>query len=270
MLNVKDKYDAGRLAVRPACGAILPLQTDVEIDGPLMRTSGLRAKAIMRAVHVWLLSLLASALLVAVCYQWLDRPLALMAHGVAPHSHHGLWTWLTHIPNPLPPLAMIAVAGLGLQALIGRRWSRWQTAGFVGSLSVIVVEAVNDQLKFLFGRTWPESWLGHNPSFIRDGTYGFHLMHGGGGYNSFPSGHMASVCAVLAMLWLWYPRLRWLYAIAALAVAAGLVGGNFHFLSDVIAGAFVGGSTGWLAALLWQAALPDRGHRARGDAGHRN
>ncbi|MBI1203493.1 MAG: phosphatase PAP2 family protein [Rhodopseudomonas sp.] len=216
----------------------------------------------MRAVYCWLLSLFVTVLLVAICYQWVDRPLALLAHGVASRRHHGLLVWLTYIPNPLPPLAMIVVAGLALQMLFGRAWSRLQTAGFVVSLTVIVVEAVKEQLKFLFGRTWPESWFRNNPSFIRDGTYGFHFMHGGGGYNSFPSGHMASACAVLAVLWFWYPRLRWFYAIAGLAVAVGLVGGNFHFLSDVIAGAFVGGSAGWLAVRLWQAIVPGRYHRA--------
>ena len=112
---------------------------------------------------------------------------------------------------------------------------------------------IKDQLKFIFGRTWPETWVQDNPSFIRDGVYGFHFMHGGGGYQSFPSGHMAATCAVISVLWVWYPRSRWLGAFAAIAVGAGLVGANYHFLSDVIAGAFVGISTGWLANAIWNA-----------------
>ena len=36
------------------------------------------------------------------------------------------------------------------------------------------------------------------------------------------------------------------------AVAIGLVGANFHFLSDVIAGGFLGISAGWLAVALWE------------------
>ncbi len=81
----------------------------------------------------------------------------------------------------------------------------------------------------MFGRTWPETWIDNNPSFIRDGAYGFHWFHGGGGYKSFPSGHMAATCAVLAVLWICYPRFKPLYLLAGLAVAAGLDRRQFPF-----------------------------------------
>jgi membrane-associated phospholipid phosphatase len=35
-------------------------------------------------------------------------------------------------------------------------------------------------------------------------------------------------------------------------VAVGLVGANFHFLSDVIAGGFLGITIGWLSVALWE------------------
>jgi membrane-associated phospholipid phosphatase len=93
----------------------------------------------------------------------------------------------------------------------------------------------------------------NNPSFIRDGAYGFNFFHGGPGYASFPSGHTAATCAVISVLWIMVPKWRPLYALVVLAVAAGLIGANYHFLSDVIAGGFVGSSTGWMTAALWQA-----------------
>jgi membrane-associated phospholipid phosphatase len=93
----------------------------------------------------------------------------------------------------------------------------------------------------------------NNPSFIHDGAYGFNLFHGGLGYASFPSGHMAATCAVVSVLWIMVPKWRPFYALIVLAVAAGLVGANYHFLSDVIAGGFVGASTGWMTVALWQA-----------------
>jgi membrane-associated phospholipid phosphatase len=46
--------------------------------------------------------------------------------------------------------------------------------------------------------------------------------------------------------------LRPLYALATAAVAIALVGANFHFLSDVIAGAFLGVSVGWISVALWE------------------
>ena len=39
-------------------------------------------------------------------------------------------------------------------------------------------------------------------------------------------------------------------------VVIGLIGSDFHFLADVVAGGFVGASTGWLAVLMWQAGGP--------------
>lgn len=123
-------------------------------------------------------------------------------------------------------------------------------------MHLIVAEVTKNQLKFMFGRTWPETWVQNNPSFIRDGTYGINLFHGGARYASFPSGHSAVTCAVISVLWNLYPNLRAVYLIVVFAVAIGLIGANYHFLSDVIAGSFVGVSTGWMATALWQARQP--------------
>ena len=149
--------------------------------------------------------------------------------------------------------ALIAFVVLGLRALIRRSLRSYLVAGLGCSLSVLITEASKEQLKFLFGRTWPVSWTGDNPSLICDGVYGFHFMHGDGAYNSFPSGHMAAACGVLSVLWFWYQRLRGLWVIA---VGAGLVGLNYHFLSDVLAGSFLGSSIGWMATAIWALAAP--------------
>jgi membrane-associated phospholipid phosphatase len=41
-----------------------------------------------------------------------------------------------------------------------------------------------------------------------------------------------------------------LYAAAVAAVTIGLVGADYHFLSDIIAGGFIGTTIGWFALLL--------------------
>ena len=81
------------------------------------------------------------------------------------------------------------------------------------SISIIVTETIKNGLKLIFGRTWPETWIENNPSFIHDGVYGFNFLHGGTAYQSFPSGHMAAACAAVSVLWIWYPRLKWLWAV---------------------------------------------------------
>ena len=206
----------------------------------------------MRSVLQWFGSVAATASAVAVSFQWFDQPITLMVHHYFRRQHHETFDQLSHIPDPLIPLAVAVLVGLGLKALYGRSLSNHQSAAFVCSLSVVFAESIKDQLKFIFGRTWPETWVQNNPSFIHDGVYGFNFMHGGAAYQSFPSGHMAATCAVVSVLWIWYPRLRWLVTIASIAVGVGLVGANYHFLSDVIAGAFIGISTGWMAAAIWK------------------
>ena len=105
-------------------------------------------------------------------------------------------------------------------------------------------------LKYAFGRTWPETWEHQNPSFIRDGIYGFFPFHGGAAYGSFPSGHMTAVCAAMTVLWQLWPRGRPVYALAAAAAGLGLLCMNYHFLSDILAGACLGWIVGQIALRL--------------------
>lgn len=204
----------------------------------------------MNAIQRWLLALLLTAVAVVICYLSLDRPLALLAH--AHSGRRETFASLTYVPDLLIPLAAAAFVGFGLWALAGRPFSQPLTAGALCSVSLIVAETIKAQLKYVFGRLWPETWVGNNPSFIHDGAYGFNFFHGGQGYASFPSGHTAATCALISVLWILYPRLRPLYTFAVLAVAIGLIGANYHFLSDVIAGGFVGSSTGWMTVALWR------------------
>ena len=160
---------------------------------------------------------------------------------------------LTYAPDPMVPLAVTVFVVLGLMNLSGRALSRLENCALLCSLSLIVAELTKIQLKLVFGRTWPDTFRDNNPSFLRDGVYGFNFFHGGHGYASFPSGHTAVTCAVISVLWIYYPAWRPLWALAVLAVAIGLIGANYHFLSDVIAGGFVGVSCGWMLTSLWKA-----------------
>lgn len=205
----------------------------------------------MTALQRWLLALLLTAAAVAVCYLWVDRPLALLAH--AHSGQRETFAPLTHFPDPLLPLAAVAFVALGLWVFAGRRLNKVATACVLSSISLTVAEATKNALKFVFGRLWPDTWVQNNPSFIHDGAYGFNFFHGGAGYASFPSGHTTATCALISVLWIMYPKLRALYALVVAAVGVGLIGANFHFLSDVIAGGFVGTSAGWMSVALWRA-----------------
>jgi len=189
--------------------------------------------------------------LVTISYSWLDRPIAFFCHA----ELHGIRVFplLTYIPEWFAVLAVLVFVAVGLRALSGHSLSRLETVVLLSGLSLAVAVAIKDQLKFAFGRTWPETWIGNNPSLIQNDVYGFNPFHGGVGYASFPSGHTAAVCAVMSVFWICRPNYRALYALVVLAVIVGLIGADYHFLSDIIAGFYLGATTGWFMVLIWQA-----------------
>ena len=114
----------------------------------------------------------------------------------------------------------------------------------VACVSLVLAEQFRGSLAYAFGRYWPETWINGNPSLIGDAAYGFHPFHHGVAYDSFPSGHTARTLAVATVVWIAYPRWRWVCGLASLAVAVDLLGLDYHFVGDVIAGGFVGGIIG--------------------------
>jgi len=204
----------------------------------------------MNAARNWAIEFCLTGAAVVLSYFWLDRPIALFVHE---HLRgFDAFAMLTYVPAITIPLAVAAFTAVALRVLSGRALSRLQTVIVLAGASLAVSEAIKVQLKYAFGRTWPETWVRDNPSFIRDGAYGFYPFHGGPGFAAFPSGHMSAICALLSVFWVCYPRLRVLYALVMAVVGIGLIGADFHFLSDVIAGAFLGIWTGWLTVALWE------------------
>jgi membrane-associated phospholipid phosphatase len=67
---------------------------------------------------------------------------------------------------------------------------------------------------------------------------------------SFPSGHAARIAAFAAVFWLALPRGRWVYALLAAPMLAALVGMNYHFVGDVVAGSVLGALVGIWATRL--------------------
>jgi membrane-associated phospholipid phosphatase len=88
------------------------------------------------------------------------------------------------------------------------------------------------------------------PSLIQNDVFGFNPFHGGPGFASFPSGHAAALCAVMSVLWWSYPRLRPIYIAFFATVAIGLIGANYHFLSDILGAIFVGVSAGYITTKI--------------------
>lgn len=179
------------------------------------------------------------------------------------HDHlHGLRMYrdLTHIVDPVPLLAVLGFVGLGIAALADWRGGPVSRVLLQACIATLVAILIKDQLKYAFGRPWPETWVNDNPSWIRDGVYAFAPFHGGAGWSSFPSGHMTAITAPAAVLWRCGPSWRAVAALPVVLVAVGLYGADFHFVGDIVAGTTLGA----VCAALVVALLPDAGSRTAG------
>lgn len=156
-----------------------------------------------------------------------DRPITefLVAHPLPGLSH---LVWLPRI---------FFLVALAAPFFVQRRATsvRWKKMLLLLSISVIWSIAVVELfLKRLAGRLSPDAWL-----FAHQ--YGFHWFHGRSlRYQSFPSGEAALLVATVGVLWVLYPKGRWLYALACLVEAVALITLRWHFASDVLAGGLVG------------------------------
>jgi membrane-associated phospholipid phosphatase len=80
----------------------------------------------------------------------------------------------------------------------------------------------------------------------------------------FPSGHAATICAVAAAMGVLLPKYRDLFWTAGGLVALARVVTNAHYLTDVLAGAWIGAVTALvLAVYMLPAGLGPADNRGR-------
>ena len=193
----------------------------------------------------WLIALALCVIAVLVSVAYVDRPAAEFFNTHVRHTE--LWGWLDHLLAPfvlIPVVALLFLLGSGCWLLSGRQLGAWTLKPLLLSWSGIWALAAEFIFKQIFGRAWPD------PGYVENHLYGFRLLHGGPHWNSFPSGTATISAAILATLWLVAPRLRLPGAFLAILLCSGVVVTNGHWLSDVIAGAFLGASIGWMTVPL--------------------
>lgn len=173
---------------------------------------------------------------VAICVFFLDIPVALF---VKEHLYGNVgWSRLTSdLPDLLLLLVLITTCvACSLYLLRARKGIYDKATSFEKLVAWTAPTSyfAKSGLKLLFGRVNTRCWL-QDP-----GLYGFHWLQRMPGCEGFPSGHMIVVVALLAAVWRFYPRCRPLCLLTAVLLAFALVATNYHFVSDVLAGAYVG------------------------------
>ena len=192
-------------------------------------------------VRFWLLSFVACAALTALSFVEIDVPLAQHVWRVGRHlsslnTAFGAAVILT--------LEAAVVLALLLARLMRGRLSRFAEALAIACLASICAYGINDQvLKPLFGV--------EPPAVVLDGgRHTFHWLMGLSD-SSFPSGHMVLAGAFAGVFMRLYRTSIGLFSALLLIGAALLIVGDWHFVSDVIAGTFLGVSAGILAGEGW-------------------
>ncbi len=175
-------------------------------------------------------------LLVFCSYYFIDKNIALFIAKIWTSSAR-LAIFSANIPDFLFPLVCLitAFAWTAYFYLARKGMHNKHTYFFLLVANTIpLTYFLKAALKYLFGRINARFWLRH-PHFTE-----FHWFHGIGNYAGFPSGHMAVFTALALALWKFYPAHRSMYLGFLGTLALALTVTNYHFISDIIAGAYLG------------------------------
>jgi lipid A 4'-phosphatase len=184
----------------------------------------------------------ASAILVTISVETLDRPLALFFHVQGPDiralfdltGRLGLgYGWLTSFG-----IAFAALRWGGTLPRLRPFDKRLRACSPIPAFlfaSIAASGIAADALKVIFGRTRPKLLFSAH-------LYGFSWFSWHADHWSFPSGHTATIVSLVTALWYLWPSHVLFYMLIGTLVAASRVVTGAHFLGDTIAGA-------WLAVL---------------------
>ncbi len=188
-----------------------------------------------------------TAAVIAIFYQYVDRPVSEAAHTLRNTAWHELAKLLSLCANSIF-FKVILAAGFLLGTFDGLKKGLTHRSKSILYICTTVAAAmlIGDVLKDMFGRARP-------PLFFESGIYGFFPMAGDYLYHSFPSGHTIRIFSSMTALGFILPRLR----IPALTLA-GIVGiarvlALRHYPSDVLFGAVIGTTA---AVCAWKIIYP--------------
>ncbi|WP_319581774.1 phosphatase PAP2 family protein [uncultured Pseudodesulfovibrio sp.] len=177
---------------------------------------------------------LAVVALIAVCYLFVDRPVAEAALTLRDTAWHTVAKALSQTANHLFFNVLVA-AGLiigSVDGLINGLTNRSRSLLYL-CLTVASAMLIGDVFKEFFGRARP-------PLLFTKDVYGFFPLTGGDMHSSFPSGHTLRIFSSMTALGLILPRLRVPVLTLAGVVGVSRVLALRHYPSDVLFGAFIG------------------------------
>ncbi len=192
---------------------------------------------------IWLLSLPICMLAITVTFVCFDVSIARHVYGIL--------TSAKSLATGFGSAVLVGIEATVAFALVIIRITRGHLSPFreatvLACLTSICTYAINDStLKFFFGVPSPAATLHGTP-------HAFNLLSGSSS-SSFPSGHMVLAAAFAGVFMRLYRTSILPFSVLLFIAAVLLIVGDWHFVSDVIAGIFVGVSAGILASEVWLA-----------------
>ena len=194
-------------------------------------------KRLTVVIRIWFLSLATCAAVVAFSFVRMDVSTALHFWKVS--------RVLRPLNEPFGAAIVLSAESAVILAMVLARLVRGHISVFretlaIACLTSICAYGINDHvLKVLFGVP--------NPTDVMHGARHSFNFWMGSDNSSFPSGHMVLAGAFAGVFMRLYRASIWPLSALLLLAAGLLLVGDWHFLSDVVAGTFLGISAGILA-----------------------
>ncbi len=169
-------------------------------------------------------------LLIALCFLYVDQPLALFFQSLDLESNLLILVWITNIG-----LGGIYIVSFFLLAMLFRyvyRQPIWEKRAWFLWLCVVIPSLICIVLKYSLGRARPML-------LFNEGLYGFYGFKTKASFWSFPSGHTTNIIGVALGLCIIFPKHAYTFLMVAFCIAISRVLLTHHYLSDVLMAAYL-------------------------------
>jgi membrane-associated phospholipid phosphatase len=174
-----------------------------------------------------------AVLIIVICYFFIDVPAAIWFHALNQETRN-VFEWITKAG--VSTVYLIVSLGLFIFFRWIRKHRRYADRALLFFSNIALSGILANIVKFLVGRLRPKM-------LFERGLYGFDPFRVGYEFNSFPSGHTATVFAIAVSCSIFWPKYRILFVMFATTVALSRLVLTAHYPSDVFAGAYIGTMT---------------------------
>ncbi len=183
----------------------------------------------MKTKIQWSIASTSVVLLSLLSYLFADIQTALWFHAIDKTFFYKVFCKVTLFGDSFGYL----IGGLLLFAIFCKWNYYWASSGLFLFSTVAVSGLSADLVKYVAGRARPKL-------YFQEHLYGFNSFHWEHAWTSFPSGHSATALSVATLLAILYPRWRVVALFCGFLIAFSRIVLTEHYISDVIAGSFLG------------------------------